>query len=479
MELTADTLYGFTASLLSKGFDNAQPTPDFHKELWDLFLQDHPYIAAAAPRGHAKSTAITHAYGLASVLFRKANFVMIVSNTEGQSVQFLHDIKNELRENEALRELFGIDKFLKETETEIVVRTKDRHQFKMVAKGSGQKVRGTKWLGKRPDLVICDDLEDDEIVMNQDRRNKFKEWFYSALLPALSDRGKVRMVGTILHLDSLLEGLLNDDTWLSRRYAAHNEDYSDILWPEKFPKERLQLIYKGYANQGVPEKYYQEYLNVPIDPHNAYFKETDFVEMSDEDIDKPKNYYAAADFAISASSRADRTVICVGGVDSDNTLHIEYVTLGRWDAKQIVDEMLSVQRRFDIDIFSAESGMIEKAIGPYLNDAMFDTGTFINLNKVVPTKDKETRARAIQARMRAGAVKFDKEAPWYDELHDEMLTFPRGKHDDIVDAMAWLGHTCDKFARAPTAEELEDEQWEEEFEDIIYDQVGMSAYTGY
>ena len=81
--------------------------------------------------------------------------------------------------------------------------------------------------------------------------------------------------------------------------------------------------------------------------------------------------------------------------------------------------------------------------------------------------------------MRAGAVKFDKEAPWYDELHDEMLTFPRGKHDDIVDAMAWLGHTCDKFARAPTAEELEDEQWEEEFEDIIYDQVGMSAYTGY
>lgn len=478
MELTKDTLYGFTASLLSRGFDNPQPTPDFHKELWDLFLVDHPYVAAAAPRGHAKSTAITHSYGLASVLFRKANFVMIISNTEGQSVQFLHDIKVELQENDALRDLFGIDKFLKETETDIVVRTKDRHQFKIIAKGSGQKVRGTKWLGKRPDLIICDDLEDDEIVMNQERRNKFKDWFYSALLPALSDHGKVRVVGTILHLDSLLEGLLNDPVWYSKRYAAHNEDHSEILWPEKFPKERLEMIYKGYVHQGVPEKYYQEYLNVPIDPHNAYFKETDFLEMEDQDFDKPKNYYAAVDFAISGNSRADRTVITVGGVDSDNTLNIEYVLIGRWDAKQIVDEMISVQRRFDIDIFTVESGMIEKSIGPYLNDEMMRTGVFLNLNKEVPTKDKETRARSIQARMRAGGVKFDTDASWYDELHDEMLVFPRGKHDDIVDSMAWLGLTLDKFATAPTIEEKADEEWEEEFGEMV-ELVGISATTGY
>ena len=478
MELTADTLYGFTASLLSKGFDNPQPTPEFHKELWELFLKDHPFVAAAAPRGHAKSTAITHSYGLASVLFRKASFVMIVSNTEGQAVQFLHDIKNELRENEALRELFGIDKFLKDTETDIVVRTKDRHQFKIVAKGSGQKVRGTKWLGKRPDLVICDDLEDDEIVMNQERRQKFKEWFYSALLPAMSDHGIIRVVGTILHLDSLLESLLSDDTWISERYAAHNADYTEYLWPEKFPRERLELIYQGYVNQGVPEKYYQEYLNVPIDPHNAYFKETDFIAMEEKDFDKPKNYYAAVDFAISSSNRADRTVITVGGVDSDGILNIEYVSIGRWDAKQIVDEMIAAQRRFDVDIFTAESGMIEKAIGPYLNDEMLRSGVYLNLNKVTPTKDKETRARSLQARMRAGGVKFDKDAYWYDELHDECLTFPRGKHDDIVDSLAWLGLTLDKFAVAPTIEEKADEEWEEEFE-TTFEPAGMSAYTGY
>jgi predicted phage terminase large subunit-like protein len=285
-------------------------------------------------------------------------------------------------------------------------------------------------------------------------------------------------VGTILHLDSLLEGLLNDPVWYSKRYAAHNEDHSEILWPEKFPKERLEMIYKGYVHQGVPEKYYQEYLNVPIDPHNAYFKETDFLEMENQDFDKPKNYYAAVDFAISGNSRADRTVITVGGVDSDNTLNIEYVLIGRWDAKQFVDDMISVQRRFDIDIFTVESGMIEKSIGPYLNDEMMRTGVFLNLNKEVPTKDKETRARSIQARMRAGGVKFDTDASWYDELHDEMLVFPRGKHDDIVDSMAWLGLTLDKFATAPTIEEKADEEWEEEFGEMV-ELVGISATTGY
>ena len=60
----------------------------------------------------------------------------------------------------------------------------------------------------RPGLIVGDDMENDEIVMNKDRRLKFKRWFYGALLPCLSDRGKIRIVGTILHLDSLLENLM-------------------------------------------------------------------------------------------------------------------------------------------------------------------------------------------------------------------------------------------------------------------------------
>lgn len=478
MELTADTILGFSGAVLASRYDNPKPTPDFHRELWDYCTADDVKVAIAAPRGHAKSTAITHAYVLAEVLFRKSSFVMIVSDTEGQAVQFLHDIKAEFTDNDVLKEMFGIAKLLKDTETEVVVRTKDRHQFKIIAKGSGQKVRGTKWLGRRPDLIIGDDLENEDLVMNQERREKFRNWFYGALLPAGGDTCRIRIVGTILHMDSMLERLLNSDSWVTHRYQAHNEDFSFILWPEKFPKERLLAIRNDYMTEGFPEGYYQEYLNLPIDPTNAYFKKDDFLPMSEDALDAPMNYYAAADFAISQREKADRTVITVGGVDSNNILHIVYCVIGRWDAKEIIENMLAVQRRFNPEIFTVEAGMIEKSLGPYLTEEMLRTGVFLNLNKMTPVKDKETRARSMQARMRAGSVRFDKSATWYPDMESEMLVFPKGRHDDIVDSMAWLGQTVDKFSIAPTTEEYEEAMWEDEM-DETFEPVGMCASTGY
>jgi len=327
--------------------------------------------------------------------------------------------------------------------------------------------------------VIGDDLENEDLTANPDRRLKFRQWFYGALLPVGSDHCLFRIVGTVLHLDSLLERLLTDSTWVSKRYQAHNEDFSEILWPEKFPKERLQLIQKGYAEQGFPEGYYQEYLNVPIDPNTAYFKKSDLLAMEEDDFDKPKTYYSAIDFAISKAERADRTVTGAVGVDSEGILYVEDVRIGRWDSKEIIDEMFSVQKRYKPDLYTTERGMIEKAIGPYLHDEMFKRGTFLNLNPETPTKDKEQRARSIQGRMRAGGVRFDKNASWYPELEQEMLTFPKGKHDDIVDFLAWIGLTLDKHIPAQTVLELEEEAWEEEWHTSGYADEGRSAITGY
>ncbi len=49
--LTANTIAGFVRTVLSSKFDGATESPDFHKEMWEMFCSKHPQVAIAAPRG--------------------------------------------------------------------------------------------------------------------------------------------------------------------------------------------------------------------------------------------------------------------------------------------------------------------------------------------------------------------------------------------------------------------------------------------
>ena len=153
--LSAEVIDGFTIGLLASKYDNPKPIPKFHKEMWELACSDKPKVAVAAPRGHAKSTAMTYAYVMAMMLFRQKSFCLLVSDTEGQAAEFLGDIKAELNSNEALRKTFGIKRLIKDTETNVIAIFNDGEKFRIIAKGSEQKVRGLKWGGKRPDLIVC------------------------------------------------------------------------------------------------------------------------------------------------------------------------------------------------------------------------------------------------------------------------------------------------------------------------------------
>lgn len=503
--LSAATIEGLVGSCLLKRFDGQAKIPECHRTWWSLVTGPEKYVAIAAPRNHAKSTAISLSYVLASVLFRNKKFVLLVSDTETQSNLFLGAIKQELTENADIIDLFGIKrdekgvvKFKKETESDIIVEFDDGESFRIISKGAEQKLRGLIWNGSRPDLVVCDDLENDEAVMNKERREKFRRWFMGALLPCMSQRGEIRVVGTILHMDSMLERLMpkeNDkqtitsglmqyttkrQMWKSVKYKAHNHDFSEVLWPERHPAESLKKIKAEYLEQGLPDVYSQEYLNVPMDEARTFFKRSDFLPMREDDHKKKKNMYVACDLAISEKEKADWTVMAVGGMDEDGVLHIVDIIRDRMDALEIVNTMLAVQRLRDPEVFGIEEGQISKSIGPFLNLAMQEQNTYPSIVHLSPHKsDKASRARSIQARMRAGAVRFDKNADWYQTLEDEMLKFPRDRHDDQVDAMAYIGLIVDKMNVAPTKEEMEDEEYREDLEDSGLSEQGRSSVTGY
>lgn len=499
MQLTADIVSGFSGSLLQKNYDHAVSSPDCHQEWWEICTSNAPKVAIAAPRRHAKSTAITLAYVLACVLFRNRSYVLIVSDTITQATQFLGDIKKELIDNDNIKTLFKIKEFTKDTEDDVIVLCEDGHIFRISAKGSEQKMRGLKWNNKRPDLVVCDDMENDEIVMNSDRRQKFKRWFYGALIPSLAVNGVIRIVGTILHEDSLLNNLMPSEwhkdtvmeplriwnrnknmSWVSVKYDAHTDDFKQILWPERYDAEWFIKEQQDFFARGLADVYSQEYRNRPIDESVAYFKKNDFIGITQEDRKAKLNYYISVDLAISKNEGADYSVFIVFGVDENKQIQVREILRERLDGREIVDTILALHKTYLPSLIGIEEMQVSKAIGPFLREEMQKQGVYPNVYPLKHGgKDKIARARSSQARVRAHGVKFDKSRDWYPIFEDELTKFPRGIKDDQVDAFAYMGMMLDSLIEAPTQTEMDDELYYDGLERSGLNDAGRNSHTGY
>lgn len=434
MQLTARLIEGFARVYLYAGFDEAKPTPQFHRDGWELYSSDVEKACVIAPRGHAKSSALTHVFVLASALFRAESYIILISTNEELAIEHLGDITRELIENEELINDFDIKGFVTNSKTEIIVEFKDGNQFRILARGSGQKMRGRKWRGMRPGLIVCDDLEDDEQVENKERRDKFRRWFNRAVLPALRRGGHLRIHGTVLHEDALLPRFRKQAGWHVLFYRAHRgfDDFSEILWPEQFTEETLRSIRQRYVEDFDAAGYSQEYLNDPFDNTEAYLKKAWFEPMEDDDFEQDMKRCVGVDFAISKKDKANRTSFTVAGQTNKNILQFLDQRVDRWATDEIIDQMFDIQIAHEPDCFFIEDGVIWKAIEPILNAEMAARNIFLNCVAMSSVKDKATRGRSWQKRMKAGACRFNKKAPWYASYENECLRFT-GYSDAVLD----------------------------------------------
>jgi len=479
--LTGEATRGFVELFLNSKYDGATPTPDVHDEWWDLFCSNYPRVAIAAPRGHAKTTALTVGYALANICLRYKKYVVVVANTEEVANDFLSEIRDALRGNKELRDMFGIRGLPTDGATNCIVEFTDGSRARIRTKGAGQKVRGMLWNGTRPDLIVVDDLEDDEAVESVERRRKLRNWLMKALFPSISQsRGEIRVVGTILHNDSALKSLIESKAWKTKLYKAHKsfDDFSDLLWPDMWTEQKLRDKRQEYIDIGDPEGYSQEFLNDPSDLQNPFFRDEDFIPMTEDDHSRPKTYYVGCDFALSDASYSDFTVFTVGGYDSDGVLHIVDERRVRTnDTAVVIDELFSILARWNPEMYIFEGGVIANAIEPSFKLEMRKKNKWAGIHTYTPIQDKRLRAASIQQRMRSGGVRHDAEAAWFEDHKHELRKFPRGKKKDRVDAIAWLGRGIDEFMEAGTEEEEYEDEWMREYETTLLD--SSSNITGY
>jgi len=479
LKVTGPLVEAFAGTFLSGRYDDPVPTPSFHRECWNLYTSDTINAGIAAPRDHAKSTALTFDFILAMVCFRVYDYIIIIGSTEEKAAEQLSNISGELHDNQDLREEFGIAGFETDQKTDIVVVCTDGHRFRIIARGAEQKIRGAMWKGKRPNLIVCDDMEDDEQVESKERRQKFRRWFFRAAKQSLSKSGKIRVHGTILHEDSLLARLVKNKMWDFKVYRAHRsyDDFSDILWPARWTEQHLRDKRTEFEEDGDSTGYAQEFLNDPHDRSDTYLKENQFRGMNEEEKAAPGLNYAGADFAISKLDAANRTSFTIGKRLIGGLTCVVDQFVDRWDTLEWIREMFYIQLRHNIQVWYVEDGSIWKSVAPLIYQEMLgDTRSppmrqefggsdiYLNLEPINPMKDKGVRGRSFQKRMKAGTMRFDREAGWFQAYKEELLRFTgvaQARLDDQFDSSATL---CIGIDRLPlmTEEDLINSQVQEE-----------------
>lgn len=211
------------------------------------------------PRGHAKSTHFDIFIPL-WLLFqpkRLINFMVVVGKSQDSANRLLADIQAELGFNRRLIADFGEQRSLGEwTDGEF----KTQSGAKFLAVGRGQSPRGLRDRQSRPDYVVIDDLDNDELCRNPRRVKELVEWVREALFGALDvGRGRFIMVGNLISKSSVLAAIASTPGVVVSEVKALDRNGLPT-WREKWSLQEAQA-YRDFVGYRAWEK---EMMHNPV-----------------------------------------------------------------------------------------------------------------------------------------------------------------------------------------------------------------------
>lgn len=472
-------------------------TPAFHREL-DRIWQDGVlkgrlslgkedvteirrlpgcHRAVAAPRGHAKSTNLTFKDTLHGIVYGYKPYILILSDSSDQAQGFLSDIREELEENQAIREDFG-DLQGKKAWREDVLLTSTG--IKIEAIGSGKKIRGRRHKNWRPGLIVLDDIENDENVRTPEQRKKLENWFFKAVSKAGDDYTDIVYIGTLLHYDSLLAKVLKNPAYRAVKYKAviswaERKDLWD-LWEEifidldnenreqdardffEFNKEEMlkgtkvlwedKLSYYDLMVMRVSEgeaSFNSEEQNEPINPEDCLFNEEWFDYYNEAAIDFREDrycFYGFVDPSLGGKGKKKKsdfsTIITLAKDIKTGYMLVFEADIERRHPDQIIEDIMEKERWLKTNcgkgytLFGCETNQFQWFLKEELARRSAEAGIYLPIEEVNQISDKYGRIQTLQPSIKNRYIKFNQR---HKRLLEQLKQFPMASHDDGPDAL--------------------------------------------
>lgn len=420
--------------------------------------------AIAAPRGEAKSTLVTQLFTLWTIIRAIKHYPVIIMDSIDQAYPMLEAIKAELEFNPRLKndfpEVCGQGRVWR------MGTIVTANNIKVTVAGSGKKLRGLRHGPYRPDLVILDDIENDEMVRNPEQRDKLHDWLTKTVMPLGEAGGKTDIIyiGTILHYDSVLSRTLNNPMWKTARFKAVIQWPANMkLWDEweelirnKQPEAAEALYQQNEADmlagsvvswaarpllalmkirvRDGHDTFDSEYQNDPVSGEDALFAGCIhfWVNRLPEWV-----FYGAVDPSLGKKNKnRDPSAILVGGYNRfTGILDVVEADIRRRLPDKLIEDVIRYQREYHCLCWSFESVQFQEFLRTVLVERSAALGVPVPALPVIPLEDKALRIESLQPHMANGLIRI---SPAHQTLTDQLRHYPKADHDDGPDCLHML-----------------------------------------
>jgi predicted phage terminase large subunit-like protein len=189
------------------------------------------------------------------------------------------------------------------------------------------------------------------------------------------------------------------------------------------------------------------YCQSPIALEGQFFKEEWLIPTLDIPPSNRMRLYGASDFAVTQKG-GDYTVHVVLGLDSQMRLYMVDMWRRQASSADWVDSFCDLVQKWHPAFWSLEKGQITAGVGPFLRQRMRERKAYTSIEEFPVRYDKAVRAQSIRGRAELRGVYYPARASWRDALMGEWISFPTGRHDDIIDALGLAGQLIDKWSGA-------------------------------
>lgn len=306
------------------------------------------------------------------------------------------------------------------------------------AKGTGASFRGVRVGPHRPDLIICDDLENDEQVRSAEGRQKLEHWFRKVMLPALHPKGRVVVLGSLIHYDSLLANLSDPDRFAGWDYRVYRaiECSAQLdgsyrrtpLWESRWPLERLDEERLRIGTVAFE----QEYQANPIDDSQVVFRPEWLRRYRERELVGLDLTNLIAVDPATGKNDGDFFALWVGSVDrASGVIYTRVLSLKRIGFVQQVKLILAAAAEWQPVRIGIETTAYQAALKQVLEEESRKQGLYLPLVGMNTRVNKKQRIEGTCMCYENGSFLLP---PQLDaEAETQFLQFPRGKHDDAPD----------------------------------------------